>query len=122
MPYTGRPVTRSAAPICRRGVPRIDQLFGSLSLISRGGPIFEAAAANWPKLAVRPLGAWAITPFAATHSVAETFPLRAAAPISISLAAAPACRRYSWDVLTDWLEPVSMLPQTPLRLRFSWGG
>src|SRR3954465_6733233 len=99
----------------------MDQLLGSFSLISRGGTSFEAAAASWPKLAVRPLGAWTITPVVATHSAGETFHPPPAAPINISRAAAPAWRRYSWEVLTDWLEPVSMLPHTPLRLRFSCG-
>src|SRR3954462_11058243 len=100
----------------------IFQFFGSLSLISVGALILDAAAASSPKLALRPLGTWVITPPAVMHSAAATLHRAAAAAISISRAVAPARRRYSWEALIDWLEPVSLFPHTPFRLRFSWGG
>jgi hypothetical protein len=80
-----------------------------------------AASATLPKVVVRPDGLWVITLSAALHSDAGTFHSLAAAWISISRAAAPPWRTYSWEVRMPRLPPVDMSPHTRLRARF-WPG
>ena len=89
--------------------------------MSFGGSIFAAASATLPKVVVRPVGLWVMTLFAALHSEAGTFHSSAAAAISISRAAAPPLRTYSWELRMPRLPPVDMSPQTRLRARF-WPG
>src|SRR6266849_5183243 len=73
------------------------QSLGSLSFTSFGGSSFAAAPATLPKLTLRLLGAWVMTPFAAEHSDAGTPHCCAAAAISISRAVAPPRRDRARD-------------------------
>ena len=102
-------------------MPAIFQSFGSLSLTSAGGSIFEAALATLPKVVVRPDALWVMTLFEALHSEAGTFHSLAAAWISISRAAAPPLRTFSLEARMPRLPAVKKSLHTRLRARFSPG-
>src|SRR5215470_5919301 len=91
-PCTLATVSRRFTPL-----PMIFQSFGSLSLMSVGGSILDAAAATLPNVVLRPEAVCVMTPFAAVHSVAGTFHSSAAAWMSIMRAAAPPLRTTSWE-------------------------
>src|SRR4051812_1538445 len=95
-------------------LPARVQSLGSLSFGSWGTSIFAAAAASEPKLALRPLPAWLTRLLAALHSAAGTPQFFAAAATSISRAAAPPLRRYSWEERMVWLPVEFMAPQARL--------
>ena len=99
----------------------IFQSLGSFSVISVGTAIFDAAAATFPNVTLRPVGWCVITLSAATHSATGTFHSLAAACTSIKRAAAPPLRTYCSEVRIPRLPPVEKSPQTRLRLRLSPG-
>src|SRR5882672_2123073 len=101
-----------------RPLPMTFQSFGSLSLMSVGGSILEAASATLPNVVLRPDAVWVMTPFAAVHSAAGTFHSLAAAWISIMRAAAPPLRTTSWEARMPRLPAVKKSAQTRLRATF----
>src|SRR5260370_6253508 len=114
MPYTALPVTLSGVSRRLTLVPMIFQSFGSLSLISDGGSILDAATATLPKVVLRPDGVWVMTPSAAVHSAAGTFHSSAAAAISIMRAAAPPLRTTCSEALMPRLPAVKKSAHTRL--------
>src|SRR5271165_2084393 len=116
-----RPSTLSGVSRRFTPLPAIFQSFGSLSLTSVGGSIFEAALATLPKVVERFDFVWLITPASALHSEAGTFHSLAAAWISISRAAAPPLRTYSLEARMPRLPAVKKSLHTRLRARFSPG-
>src|SRR5258706_4452306 len=109
------PVTLSCESSRLTPLPMIFQSFGSLSLISAGGSILDAAAATLPKVVLRPDGVWVMTPFAAVHSATGTFHSLAAAAISIMRAAAPPLRTTCSEALMPRLPAAE--ETAPQRLR-----
>src|SRR5262249_1989760 len=89
--------------------------------MSFGGSSLAAASATLPWVVVRPDGVWVRTPLLAATSEAGTFHSLAAACLSISRAAAPPWRTYSWDMRMPRLPPVDMSPHTRLRATFCPG-
>src|SRR6266568_5900865 len=96
------------------------QSLGALSFTSFGGSSFAAAPATLPKLSLRLLGAWVMTPAAAEHSDAGTPHRCAAAAISISRAVAPPRRKYSCELRIVRLPTDAMSPQARLRFTFAF--
>ena len=113
------PVTLSGMSNRAAGWPKRVQSAGSLSGGFSGMSSVAASAATAPKLSCRWVGVWVMRLFAATHSATGTPQRRAAAVVSISRAAAPAVRKYSWLSRIDRLPPVSMVRKIRLRRRCS---
>src|SRR5450755_1959494 len=115
-PFTLTAVSRRLTPL-----PAIFQSLGSLSLISAGGSILDAALATLPNVVERPDAWWVITPLDALHSDAGTFHSWAAAWISMMRAAAPPLRTVSLEARMPRLPAVKKSLHTRLRARFSPG-
>ncbi len=84
--------------------------FGSLRRGFSGTGSFAADAASSPKPARRPEAAWTTEPFSARQDPGSTPHRAAAAPTSISRAAAPALRSGSQDCRTLDEPPVLIRP------------
>src|SRR2546428_4464337 len=95
------------------------QSLGSLSFTSFGGSSFAPAPATLPKLGLRLLGAWVMTPAAAEHSDAGTPHRCAAAALSISRAVAPPRFKYPCALRFVPLTTQAMYSQARLRLEFA---
>src|SRR5260370_1189908 len=107
MPYTALPVTLSGVSRRLTPLPMIFQSFGSLSLISDGGSILDAATATLPKVVLRPDGVITHTPSGRKTKSAHTR-LRATFWPAVGNSYLTFDHSHSSSSATIWQRPVSV--------------